>query len=1184
MAVRSQYNNRLAPLAAFGTDNDTFTGLTEETILGNSISVNYKSDQDTLMKLQQSPDGENWYIEDQKLFLANVEYIYQHPSVLQFFRVIIQNQSLVDQEYGNLITSLVQIQTDNISVNALIGDITPAKDGILTYGLNGSSPLATRVNTEGSLITTFSAVGASAASATVCGTDNLGATYPLPLTTGGAEIKIALTESLPTGSNLIGGVAALALAPSGGDNYVPINADATGSLITTFSAVGASAASATVCGTDNLGVTYPLPLTSGGAEVKIALTESLPAGTAHIGEVSISNLPEIQPVSGTVTVASITDPLPAGTNALGQIQIQASELFDGLQPLSSIKTLQENSETQLLRYNLCVNSKAIQRKDYYITNLEVVDSSITTYGVLQSAYNPEGVGGQAALPLPLNNDNSTLTLATSTKATVGGDTTLAASSAVAYGFDGTNYYATPLTAGGSQVSVAVSNYPVVQDISGTVTVASITDPLPAGTNSLGQIQLQAYNMYQAEIQSISCFKSKITEFIDNTSLCVASQATPLRDVYIATESVASSIAAYGVLQQAYDELSSVGQAALPLPLNNENKTLTLATSTKATTTIGEITTVASSAVAYGFDGTNYYATPLTAGGSQVSVAVSNYPVVQDISGTVTVASITASLPAGTAHLGEVSIANYPVVQDISGTVTVAGITTSLPAGTAHLGEVSIANYPVVQDISGTVTVASITASLPAGTAHLGEVSIANYPAVQVVAGEEVDYMFFPTPATNVAQVYADGIPGVNVTGGWSYTSTQTGTPPFTGSSNKINWYLYGSAGASTDYKVSQLTNVYAVINQKSILGMASELPFITIYTRPDSGTNAASWYKNKLTYDTLHNSLYDGTTGMKLLYTGDDPVAIHPEITGLNRVKLNFDPDFSSVASESLAQGNGVMLGSLQTNSLAAPNGTRNFVFQEYSMLWAKTPEVIPIKQNQVQVFDTALNASVAALVTDLSGVTITAGKLQVGGAVSVSNFPTTQPVSGSISISNLPTTQPISGTVAISNFPEGGSNVTIVSALPAGTNNIGQVLCLANNIYGQPIPITYGADYGGSPAGILTSPLNLTQATGTSEQSNINQGYFSASFNPPRNSSVLNFILVTGAFNGANPVKVRIQISQDNSNFADTPYFLEISESYKAYMVLCKDINVPWIRFAGSCIDSSYSQGGQLQFCWSQY
>lgn len=41
-----------------------------------------------------------------------------------------------------------------------------------------------------------------------------------------------------------------------------------------------------------------------------------------------------------------------------------------------------------------------------------------------------------------------------------------------------------------------------------------------------------------------------------------------------------------------------------------------------------------------------------------------------------------------------------------------------------------------------------------------------------------------------------------------------------------------------------------------------------------------------------------------------------------------------------------------------------------------------------------------------------------VNGTVAVNNFPATQPVSGSVAVTNLPATQPVSGTVAVSNLP----------------------------------------------------------------------------------------------------------------------------------------------------------------------
>jgi hypothetical protein len=55
-------------------------------------------------------------------------------------------------------------------------------------------------------------------------------------------------------------------------------------------------------------------------------------------------------------------------------------------------------------------------------------------------------------------------------------------------------------------------------------------------------------------------------------------------------------------------------------------------------------------------------------------------------------------------------------------------------------------------------------------------------------------------------------------------------------------------------------------------------------------------------------------------------------------------------------------------------------------------------------------------------------GTVTITGAVSVSNFPATQPVSGTVAatqsgawtvgVNNFPATQPVSGTIAVSNFP----------------------------------------------------------------------------------------------------------------------------------------------------------------------
>ena len=628
-------------------------------------------------------------------------------------------------------------------------------------------------------------------------------------------------------------------------------------------------------GTNN----FPIPLTTGGQEIAMSITDPLPAGTAHIGEVSISNLPAVQDISGTVTVANITDPLPAGTNKVGTVGLS------GLWNDGAIDT-----EVQATMVKFQNNFGGEGDSVAVVTTMDAIfgKASISMYAI------SDGQGGFTEQPVPL----STRYIPSSQD---------------------------PLTNQIQSLHTWVDNFPAppaVQDISGTVTVASITAPLPAGTNTMGAVKIE------------------------------------------------------GV----YDAV----------------------------------------------------------GGSIVPMYPSTYPLTG-------------------VNLGENAVALVTTTDAKGGNASTAICGKSLQTG-------NIENINCIE--SGT--------SEEAGQLHSLQTWVVNHPDVQVVAGRETPYIGFATPATNIPAVYADGIPGVNVTGGWSYINTLVGVPPYTGSRNKINWYVYNSATPDTDFTVSQISSAYMVINQKSTLGTQAELPWITIYTRPDSGVNnGGTFYKNALLFGGFS---FIGTTGMMLLYTGEDPVGIHPEITGANRYKLEFNAG-ASTTTLAAASGEGAYLASIQTDSTPAADGTRNFVFSEFSMMWEQSAIPLPISQSQVQVFDKALNASAATLVTDLSGITITANKLQVGGTVAVSNFPATQPVSGSVSVSNLPATQPVSGsvsvsnfpatqpvsgtfwqatqpvsgtfwqatqpvsgTVAISNFPEGGSNVTIVSALPAGTNAIGSV------------------------------------------------------------------------------------------------------------------------------------------------
>jgi hypothetical protein len=219
------------------------------------------------------------------------------------------------------------------------------------------------------------------------------------------------------------------------------------------------------------------------------------------------------------------------------------------------------------------------------------------------------------------------------------------------------------------------------------------------------------------------------------------------------------------------------------------------------------------------------------------------------------------------------------------------------------------------------------------------VNIGNLPAEQLVSGENSNFEFYPTDANNTVAIYADGTKGTTVPSGWQYTNEITG---------KINWYCYTSPTPETDYKVSQLTSMYAVINQQSTLGLATaQNPWIMIYTRPNGVNDGASWYKSKLFFG---SNAHTDISGVKLLYTGTDPVGVHPEITGINRIQLLFVSALSGNKQLADVQNESITLGTLQTTNNTTPAASFNFTMQEFGAAWATVQSVLPIEFGKVQV------------------------------------------------------------------------------------------------------------------------------------------------------------------------------------------------------------------------------------------
>ena len=514
--------------------------------------------------------------------------------------------------------------------------------------------------------------------------------------------------------------------------------------------------------------------------------------------------------------------------------------------------------------------------------------------------------------------------------------------------------------------------------------------------------------------------------------------------------------------------------------------------------------------------------------------------------------------------GSISVDNFPATQPISGNVSIVG---ALPEGTNSLGSVTAWAYNVQLGQNTSLVIESdsnlkvveknstdiLTATNSINTKitmcdtdnviiESGTITIDNFPELQLVAGENANFTFYPTAANNTAAIYADGTPGTNVAGGWKYTNLATG---------KINWYLYASASPDTDYKVSDLTSMYTVINQQSSLGLsAAQNPWFMIYTRPDSGANSAGWYKSKLFFG---SNAHTDILGLKLLYIGADPVAIHPEITGVNRIQLQFNSALSSNKQLIDVQTESIMLGSLQTTN-NTPAGQFDFTFTEYGIDWVQTPAVLPIEFGKVQVQDVAAEASLVAINTKIT--TCNTGAVVISsGSVSVSNFPATQPISGSVSISsgtvmeinsanilaatnsidakitacdtgavvissgsvsvsNFPATQPISGSVSISSGTVTETNssaiLSAVDSIDAKITacNTGAVVISSGTIHTQSsnnattqatvptVPVTSGVKWNG-PSSSMSNFSMIQVAIKASATSVTSSMLFSIEYSP---------------------------------------------------------------------------------------
>lgn len=122
-----------------------------------------------------------------------------------------------------------------------------------------------------------------------------------------------------------------------------------------------------------------------------------------------------------------------------------------------------------------------------------------------------------------------------------------------------------------------------------------------------------------------------------------------------------------------------------------------------------------------------------------------------------------------------------------------------------------------------------------------------------VAGQTNTSLLYPS-----ASIYADGAAPTNAPSAVTTTYGNFGWYFKKTGNSKINWYIQPK---SSSMKVSDLTGLYLELFNVAITN-ASDMPYITVYTKATGSGDAASWYKSRRSYT------FSGTPATNTKYLG----------------------------------------------------------------------------------------------------------------------------------------------------------------------------------------------------------------------------------------------------------------------------------------------------------------------------
>ena len=375
----------------------------------------------------------------------------------------------------------------------------------------------------------------------------------------------------------------------------------------------------------------------------------------------------------------------------------------------------------------------------------------------------------------------------------------------------------------------------------------------------------------------------------------------------------------------------------------------------------------------------------------LSVNVENQPpFLFDASGNLKVSS------SGGGTTSDVNVLNFPSVQNVNVSNQIEGY--ALNSELAKFTDIVTFNsnqamwtaIDYMPDISGNVTITNpmenyaLESSLLKVVNNKGDVE----GDIYFSSGAPVWSDTLPLPTQNTKSDI-----------GWNYVNTG-------GSGKSMNFYYYDGTN-ETDKTLGDVEGQYCVVTNNSTKYINRMI--LTTYTVGSLNV----WYQSRVTHSNYNSKMAPGM--QYLLYWGEVDSDIYPNLPRINLSNITTNGPALPIEN--------ILTLSLASDSAQA-SGDINVTIDSLGVVFtggiSRTYKLL--NNNNMYTLTTSIK-------DNLDKLTFSSNKLLCdvsGQSLSISNFPSTQPISGSVSVSNFPSVQvvdvsgnvDISGNVNVANFP----------------------------------------------------------------------------------------------------------------------------------------------------------------------